>query len=107
MRAGRSQLVSSRASAYLSLAERTNVVDQVPQLVRSDANVFQRHVSLAALKRAEHLSVAHFLCGSSIGEVGQLVAGFDFALAISGLPMAHGAIVPVIFLALRQRLGRG
>src|SRR5215831_17296586 len=89
------------------LRERSNVVDQVPQFVRGYADALQRHVTFPGLQRAEQFAVRLVLHAGGIREIGHLVAGIDVALAIAGLPMTHCAIVSVIFLTLRERLGTG
>src|SRR5271157_1957693 len=91
----------------LFVRQRSNVVDQVPEFSWLDTVTFRRHLAPAILDDVKQFSVGHALQRSRVSiifELQLLILG-DVTLAITVLAMAHGAIVPIIFLPLCDGLG--
>jgi hypothetical protein len=93
-----------RYARLLFLRERSNVINQIPEVVRFGASALGGHVAFAFLDYVEQLPVGITLQNRWIGEVDHSLEICNLTLAIAVLAMARGAIPTIDLFAFGERL---
>lgn len=80
------------------LGKRSNVIDQVSELIWAQPNVLRRDMSMAILDHVEQFSVCFVLHRRRVAEVDEreLLGDRHFTFAITVVPVAHRTIVTAL-----------